>query len=139
MRPEVSWVYSGQPQGKNDATRPKTGQQVQEILMTASQERRRHPRIALRWGIALSRAGDPGVIESVTENLSRAGFFCFSPRRLEIGEDINCVLEIPTRDFGHPSGSLNLRCTARVVRVEPNESATRFGVACRIDEYEIAV
>ena len=108
--------------------------------MTAPQERRRHPRIGLRWGIVLSRAGDPSVIESVTENLSRAGFFCYSARRFEIGEDVSCVLEIPTRDFGHPSGSLNLRCTARVVRVEePNEPASRFGVACRIDEYEIAL
>ncbi len=107
--------------------------------MSAPPERRRHPRIGLRWGVALTRSGESATVESVTENLSRAGFFCYSPRRFDIGENIQCVLEIPTRDFGHPSGSLNLRCNARVVRVEPNEPATRFGVACRIDDYEISI
>jgi hypothetical protein len=138
MATELSSGRAEALKGKNDVGKPKSLQQVQGILMSPSQERRRHPRIALRWALSLSRPGQLNRVESVTENLSRAGFYCFLPQKLEIGEDVDCVLEIPTRDYGHPSGSLSLRCTAKVVRIESAE-VNRFGVACRIDDYEIAV
>ncbi len=128
----------GSFQGENGAKRAKTEQQVRGPLMSAPNERRRHPRVALRWAIALTRLGEQARVASVTENLSRAGFYCFSSEPFRIGETVDCVLEIPTRDLGYPSSPLSLRCRAQVVRLEHRESESRFGVACRIDDYEIA-
>ena len=100
-------------------------------------ERRTHVRTRVRWSVLLRhRHGES--LESVTENLSSQGFYCFSPAPIGFGEVLPCWLTIPTYDPTDERATVVLECKVRVVRSEAVSSEGPYGVACRIEEYHLA-
>jgi hypothetical protein len=99
-------------------------------------DRRRRVRCPVRWAISISRQGYPRI-QSVTENLSSAGFFCYCPVAFPVGDSLDCVIEMATAGLGRLSSPLRLCCQARVVRVEPDENSGRYGIACQINDYTL--
>lgn len=68
----------------------------------------------------------------MTENLSSAGFYCFSLTPLKIGESVRCLLEMPVYP-GMKDEPLTIECLVRVVRIE--KLAESFGIGCQIEIY----
>jgi PilZ domain-containing protein len=101
-----------------------------------SMERRRRFRCSVHWGVSLS-GQDHQTVRSVTENLSSAGFFCYCTVPFQVGEPLDCLIEMATPGLGDRSNSLRLRCQATVVRVEPDETSGKYGIACQIEDYTV--
>jgi len=99
------------------------------------QSSRKHKRVVLHWPLLLaSNTSDP--LETRTENLSSAGFYCFSPRQFRAGERLEALIRFPQMFKTHFESSLCLKCAIQVVRVE-TDPQTGFGVGCRIEDYEL--
>ncbi len=105
--------------------------------MTSNAERRKYPRLALRLPVALSRAGEPGPLEGVTDNISVGGFYCVLPGRLAEGDRLECTLLMS--DGTHLGRAIRWLCRSQVMRVQSAEGGSRFGVGCRIDDYTLIV
>jgi len=101
---------------------------------TRQGDRRSRPRSGVRWPVLIFQDSGPDAIESVTENLSSAGFFCFSKIGLTSGELTTCTLHIPKHARGHQQ-VLTLLCRAKVVRVEPTPIDGKVGIAFHIENY----
>ncbi|MDX1978669.1 MAG: PilZ domain-containing protein [Bryobacteraceae bacterium] len=96
-------------------------------------DRRDRERFAVKWPVVLVRRGS--VVQSVTENLSSGGFFCYSSQEFVPGEHTQAWIEIPRRGATGKGRSF-LLCRARVVRVE-QDAARGYGLGCRIEDYNI--
>ena len=101
---------------------------------TDRSERRERRRTSVRWPVLLFRDSSVETVETVTENLNCAGFFCFSELPVHCGELLSCVLRIPSWEK-HSAVGLALLCSIRVLRVERSAMASRLGIACRIENY----
>jgi hypothetical protein len=101
-------------------------------------DRRQRRRTPVRWSLALLRNSGSPAIETVTDNLSSAGFYCLSPAPLTPGETLHCVLRVPAYDPGDQERHISLECAAVEVRAEAAPDGY-FGVACRIVEYQLLV
>jgi len=106
---------------------------------TDRQERRHRVRTQVHWTILLFRENTSKAVTTITQNLSSSGFYCLSRSPFALGEQLFCSLEVPTHDPLGKERCLPLECQARVVRVEPEPGNTRFGIACRIEDYHFAV
>lgn len=98
-------------------------------------ERRRRARTQVHWNIVL-RLHDADVIETVTQNLSSSGFYCFCPAPLAPGESLVCTLKVPVYDPKGDERPLALECTVVVMRSEAAAEGF-FGIACRIEDYHL--
>jgi hypothetical protein len=85
--------------------------------------------------IVLSPEDGP-EIETVTQNLSSAGFYCLSPARLTPGQTITCTLRVPTYDLTSQAPYIPVVCRAHVIRVQLDVEGS-FGIACRISDYHL--
>src|ERR1044071_3412976 len=110
------------------------------VESVACPERRRRPRTKVHWSVVLFRnsAGESGAVESLTQNLSSGGFYCFSGAAFHPGEEVICALKIPTHDPPRKHALQNVECRARVIRVEPDAARGLFGIACRIEDYRFS-
>jgi hypothetical protein len=97
-------------------------------------ERRTSVRTAVRWPI-LFRHRQSETVESVTENLSSQGFYCYSHTPVAFGEPLVCWLTVPTHDPSGNMGKLVLECRVRVVRSDAASADGKYGLACRIEDY----
>lgn len=98
-------------------------------------ERRRRARTQVHWSVLLRpRNGD--VIETVTQNLSSSGFYCFCPMPLAAGESLVCTLKVPVYDPKGDERPLALECTVVVMRSEAAGEGF-CGIACRIEDYHL--
>ena len=100
-------------------------------------DRRRRSRSKVRWPVLIFRGSGPETVESVTEDVSSAGFFCFteSPEcAFASGELITCTIRLPKHDVHRNDQTLTLLCKARVVRVV-HSSRAAMGIACHIEDY----
>jgi hypothetical protein len=97
-------------------------------------ERRRRPRAALQWRIHIYRSGHSDPLVSTSKNISSQGFYCLAQESCEPGECLECSIFIPTQQAGEDT--LRLKCSARVLRVEPAPNAG-FGLACQIEDYTL--
>ena len=100
-------------------------------------DRRQRRRAPVRWRLALLRDNALAPIETVTENLSSAGFYCLSPVPLTPGEGLNCTLLVPAYDPRDLERRMPLECAAVVVRAEAAADGF-FGVACHIEDYHLS-
>lgn len=92
-------------------------------------------RVRLRWPISILQGRrETHVSSTVTENLSSRGFCCVVDEPLAPGESVACIVGLPLRR--DPQVSQALRCQAQVVWVKALEDG-RFGVGCRIDDYNV--
>lgn len=102
-------------------------------------ERRKRARTQVHWRVLFLRDGGSGAVETITQNLSSIGFYCFSDVPLMAGEYLRCIVSIPSHDpSGHEKARL-LECRIRVTRVEPGAVEGTFGIACQIQDYHLAV
>jgi len=105
-------------------------------------ERRQRARVRVHWPLVLFRnsagPGDaaPDRVETVTQNLSSTGFFCFSQRAFAAGESFICEIIFPYKDHRVSESRLELSVVA--VRVEENAVNGQYGIACRIEDYRFA-
>jgi hypothetical protein len=100
----------------------------------APRERRMSVRTAVRWPVVF-RCGRPEPLESVTENLSSQGFYCFSQTPIALGEVLMCRLTVPTYDPSRTNEHTVLECNVRVIRSEAVRADGLYGIAFRIEDY----
>ena len=90
----------------------------------------------MRWSVLLRHRHES--LESVTENLSSQGFYCFSRMPIAPGEVLECWLTIPTYDPTAERATVILECRVRVLRSEGASEEGPYGLACRIEDYHLA-
>lgn len=107
-----------------------------DSVCAESTERRQRRRTPVRWPLRLLKETGLPPVETFTENLSSAGFYCLSPVPLTPGETVHCTLRIPTYDPHDQGRRIELECAALVVRAEA-AGDDFYGVACHIAEYRL--
>jgi hypothetical protein len=100
-------------------------------------ERRRNPRVPLRWTLYLVCSGSRYPIRTITRDINQDGFYCLLNRPVRPGEQIQCDIVVPPHRSQDPDDKLYLRCRAQVVRVERLGIGAEFGLACRFDDYRV--
>ena len=97
--------------------------------------RRKQTRSRVRWPVLIFSDSEPEAVESVTEDLSSTGFFCFSEVAFACGELLTCTIRIPKLGRRGSVQTLTLLCKARVMRVERTSTKSTIGIACHIEDY----
>jgi hypothetical protein len=100
-------------------------------------ERRSRVRIQVHWPVLFFRSQPAEAVESLTQNLSSRGFYCFSKTPLTLGEVLACTIRVPAHDPSGKEMDRQLDCKVRVMRVEPTTDGL-YGIACRIEDYHVA-
>jgi len=103
--------------------------------MASSDDRRKRPRVALRWPVRLFRQPEGRSIESTTENLSSQGLYCIASEPFRPGERRRCEIAIPGESLGFLDSSIRLQCHVAVRRVEHLDRG--FGLGCHIEDYSV--
>ena len=98
-------------------------------------DRRSHSRVPLRLSACLNRSAAARSIRTTTENVSIGGFYCICDEDLPVGEELECIIEIPD-EIPKTGNFLFVRCKVRVLRVSEYDSL-RYGVACAIQSYHV--
>jgi PilZ domain len=118
-----------------------TAQGARELAVMESAyhpERRKRARTQVHWRVLLLREGDAeGIVDTVTQNLSSSGFYCFSPVPLTPGESLLCTLKVPAYDPKGEERTLTLECTVVVTRAETAADGF-YGIACHIEDYHLS-
>jgi len=104
-------------------------------LMAVSDDRRKRKRVTLHWPVRLFRQPETGAIESTTENLSTAGFYCITSEPFKPGERLHCEIVIPGESLGFSETPVRLECQVTVRRVE--HLTIGFGLGCQIEDYTL--
>jgi len=103
---------------------------------TVAAERRSRPRLRVHWPLQFcAAAGKP--IQTVTHDLSSKGLYCLIETPFVPGEIRECTLLVPARDPADDNRWVSVRCRVRVVRVEAPPETGLYGVACRIEDYQL--
>ncbi len=98
-------------------------------------ERRAARRFTMALPVKVRFPSDHGVIEKAAEtrDVSFRGLYFFVKNgQVEVGSTIEFVLTLPQQIT--LAGDVHIRCFARVLRVEEQDS--RRGIATRIERYE---
>jgi hypothetical protein len=103
--------------------------------MPSQPERRKRSRSHVHWQVCFFGVDVGRTVETTTDNLSSAGFHCFSPVPLIAGDLVTCRLCVPSRRPADNGRGSSLECKVRVVRVEPASERQSYGVACEIEDY----
>ncbi len=104
---------------------------------TSEQERRKRPRFPVRCQVRFFRGSSGEITDSITQNISSMGFYCFSPTMFKVGESLTCLLRMPSKDSSDTEAPLTLECLVRVVRAEKANEEGKFGIACQIEDYHV--
>jgi PilZ domain len=102
--------------------------------MPGDLERRAARRFSMNLPVKVRFSARDGVTErqGETRDVSFRGLYFTIAANLETGSSIEFVLTLPQQIT--LAGDVNIRCYARVIRVEPQNGA--HGVAARIERYE---
>jgi hypothetical protein len=97
-------------------------------------DRRSARRFAMALPVKVRFSAESGVTETPgeTRDVSFRGLYFLIEAAVETGSSIEFVLTLPQQIT--LAGDVNIRCYARVLRVEQREA--RRGVAARIERYE---
>jgi hypothetical protein len=101
--------------------------------MTEMAEKRSNPRLKLRYPIRIAGADDDSrtfIGRTVTQDLGARGayFSAFETEPFAVGQEVSVVVTVPHRlAAGGHEVMLDMRCDARVVRVEGPSVHRRFG------------
>jgi hypothetical protein len=104
----------------------------------AGPDRRRRRRVDLHWTVYLWPDETAQPIRSETRNICSGGFYCIVEQPLMPGEWIECDIFVPSTDNPHED-LLVLRSCVQVLRVEVNGTGSRYGLACRIEDYSVGI
>jgi hypothetical protein len=85
--------------------------------------------------LPLKLLGNQSLPAGSTENISAAGVYLWVDGELEVGSSIEFEVTIP-RDSIAASRDVQLHCTGRIVRCDPDPEVGRTGVACVLEGYE---
>ncbi len=94
-------------------------------------ETRVNVRIPLRFKLIGKQSGAEQMAES--ENLSQRGIFMWTAYPLKMGAQVEMSLRMPSEISGIAASEV--RCTARVVRIQECDSGGLIGVGLRIERY----
>jgi hypothetical protein len=106
--------------------------------MTGQNGRQRFSRLGVRWTIQIFESSERPAIASETDNVSSDGFYFRARERFSPGEELECLLLIPTFDSPPANGSMDLHCHVRVMAVEVLDDNNGFGVECHIENYSFS-
>ncbi len=100
-------------------------------------ERRIETRVSVCEPVRLRPVTDPVSSERLAEtvNMSPRGLCVATDFQLQVGMQVELFLRIPSEVSGQET--MDVRCVARVVRVEPSSIAGKVGVGMRIERYEM--
>ena len=101
-------------------------------------ERRNRVRAQVHWPVSFVRGDREETVETLTQNLTSEGFYCFCSSSFVPGERLDCCLKLPAHDPAGRSQVLWLECRVRIGRVDPPNAEGIFGVACQIEDYHFA-
>src|SRR5882762_3723859 len=104
-----------------------------KLRPTTSCERRSRPRLPLRCSLSLYRPGSARPIDGETLNISSEGFYCFVPVPFSLGENLSCILSVPSESPPYAVEGTKLKCDVEVVRVD--SGGPTFGVAFRVHNF----
>jgi hypothetical protein len=105
----------------------------QESIFSNPADRRTMRRFCMRLPASVRVSGIPSEFPTETENVSARGIFFYLDRWMSEGSRLEVTMNFPAQvTLADP---LQVRCTARVVRVE-SQAPARTGVAAMIEEYE---
>ena len=102
-----------------------------------SLERRRKTRTPVHWNLRFWGGPLTETIQTVTQDLSSDGFYCFSRIPFIPGEHLICMLRIPAHRLDRSDRAAELECQVRVVRVDPVREEGYFGIGCKIEDYRL--
>jgi hypothetical protein len=100
-------------------------------------DRRKHQRIGLRLVVQLRGVEGAMATGCVTQNISSAGFYFYSPVPLIRGERVKAFLALPACRESHAETGAGISCDIRVLRIDPLGEGSGFGIACQIERYTI--
>jgi hypothetical protein len=106
--------------------------------MTGQNGRQRFARLEVRWTVQIFESSERPAISSETDNVSSDGFYFRARERFSPGEELECLILIPTFDPSITNNSLDLRCRVRVMAVEVLDDSKGFGVECHIENYSFS-
>lgn len=99
-------------------------------------ERRKEKRVSLKCPIRIHRDGSVEYRQAMTQDISSAGFYCLVTERLEVGEMLQCEINLPAAGFVFSRDALWVRCTVMVVRVV--DAGGGFGIGCCFKDFAAA-
>ena len=105
----------------------------QESVFNNPPDRRLMRRFSMRLPASVRVSGIPSEFVTETENVSARGIFFYLDRWMSEGARVEITMNFPSQVT--LADALQVRCLARVVRVQP-QTSTRTGVAAMIEEYE---
>jgi PilZ domain len=100
-------------------------------------ERRKFERLQLHLPLQFTFANGPVIVDCFTENISSEGVYFVSSHSLSAGDRLSIDLLLAPYNTGCTLPKLHLRCRAQVVRVDSFCQGLGFGIACRIESYDI--
>jgi hypothetical protein len=100
-------------------------------------ERRTRPRLRLRLPILLLRSELETPLWTETADISNNGFYCNTLQPFAPGDQLNCLVVLPTHTPGATDNDrLYLDAKVDVVRIVMHESSG-FGLGCEIRQYHV--
>jgi hypothetical protein len=115
-----------------------TQTKLRKNKMTGQNGRQRFARLEVRWTVQIFESSERPAISSETDNVSSDGFYFRARERFSPGEELECLILIPTFDPSITNNSLDLRCRVRVMAVEVLDDSKGFGVECHIENYSFS-
>ncbi len=100
-------------------------------------ERRINRRFHMRLPLLVRWSGQEGhTVEASaeTQDVSSRGLYFYVDKQLPPGSPVEIVLTLPTEIT--MAGPVRVRCLGRIMRVEPQPSTKKLGIAAEIDRYE---
>ena len=98
-------------------------------------DRRDRIRTQVHCPVRFLRSGTMDVLETTTQNLSSAGFYCLIQNAFVPGESMACTLSLPAHQPHSADRMLLLECKVRIIRVEAPDGDGLYGLGCRIEDY----
>lgn len=95
-------------------------------------ERRSTQRFDFPRSVAVRRGSEEGL--AFTQDISARGMFLYTDMVLQVGDDLNLVLNMPSEIT--LSEDVRVRCQVRVLRVLPAATSHKSGVAVLVKNYE---
>jgi PilZ domain len=103
----------------------------------AHPERRKLARLPLEVFVRIQVCGANAVDFAETRNVSARGLYFHTKAQLEPGQELECVLVLPEKLTQSPSPML-VGCRGKVLRVNPQLSGEKSGVAIEIHTYDFS-
>ena len=101
-------------------------------------ERRTRTRLRLRLPILLLKDETETPLWTETADISNNGFYCNTAQPFAPGDELRCLIMLPTHAPGTADNNERLYLDAKVdvVRIVMNEGSG-FGIGCEIRQYQV--